>query len=297
MSTRQRPAFFRPVEFSYTGNAFSVSGGSSYSDFPQGTWANVMSLCHSVLAHLANDGVDIALALTDDLKFSWTPTGDITVTLHADLAEAFGFASTTVAMSNGVATVADYTPLYTWVAEFQRADQGGFDLDMQSIASGVESADGTWSGTEISGTRVYRTEIQLVNEWEYNLVSDAVGSDSSKRARCLEVFLDGALTAMPAYYLSVNPKGFWYYPDVNDAIDQCVLSTNEPWNEVTDNGVHFGYTDTANTRVFCAVTPDEIRGIKNGPSFPVGRLRFSTVFGFHTCPVPSNGWQYVDLSA
>jgi hypothetical protein len=295
MTAKSRPAFFRPVEFTYTGNAFSVSGGSDYSDFPQGVWANVMSLCHSVLAHLANDGVAVALAMTDDLKFSWTPTGDITLTLNADLANAFGFASTTVAMNNGVATIADYTPMYMWCAEFQRADQGGFDIDIQSIASGVESSDGTWSGTQISGTRVYRTEIQLINEYEYNLVTDATGSDAQKRARCLEVFMDGALTAYPNYYLSVSPKGFWYYPDVNDAIDQCVLSTDEPWNDVDDNDVHFGYTDNPNTRVFCAVSPDEIRSIKDSPSFAVSRLRFSTIFGFHTCPVPSNGWQYVDL--
>jgi hypothetical protein len=279
----------------YTGNAFSVSGGSDYSDFPQGTWANVMSLCHSVLAHLANDGVDIALALTDDLKFSWTPTGDITLTLHADLASAFGFASTTVAMSDGVATIADYTPLYMWCAEFQRADQNGFEVDLQSIASGMESADGTWSGIPINTYEVYRTEIQLINEYEYNLTMDAVGSNTQRKSRCLESFLIDSITAYPSYYLSVSPKGFWFYPNINDAIDQCVLSTSEPWNDVSDNGIQFGYSDSPNTRVFCVSSPGEMRGLKGNPSFAVSRVRYDVKFEFHTCPIPTNGWQYVDL--
>jgi hypothetical protein len=291
MSTTVRPAFLRPVEFTYTGAAFYVSGGSSYTDFPKGTWANVLSLVHSVLAHLSNDSVQITLSLTDDFKLSWTPFGDITVVLNSDLADYFGFASTTVAMSNGVATIADYTPKYCWIPAFQRADQDGFSRDLQNCATGVVSTDGTWSGTS-TGSAVYRTTIMFGAELETNLLVSAHGSDEQKRDRCLETFLEGALTAQPERATSVSPKGFWYYPNLNEAISQCVLTEVEPWAQASDDGVQFGYTDSPDTRVFCQTSPDQLQALRQSPSLPVSTIRYGVSFAFHTAPAPE--WQYVD---
>ena len=292
MTSKIRPVFLRPVEYTYTGTAFSVSGGSSYTDFPKGTWANVLSLCHSVLAHLWNDSVEISLALTDDFKFSWTPSGNITVVLDSFLSAAFGFASTTVAMSNGVATIADYTPLYCWIPEFMRADQDGFSRDLQNCATGVVSSDGTWSGISSGEDSVYKTTVSFGMELETNLMASAFGGTTQKRDRCLETFLIGALTAQPERSTSVSPKGFWYYPDINDAISQCVLATTEPWAETSDDGVQFEYTDSPNTRVFCMTSPEELQALRASPSIPVSTIRYVVGFSFHTAPAPS--WQYVD---
>jgi hypothetical protein len=294
MTASVRPVFLRPVEFTYTGYAFNISGGSSYNDFPEGTWANVLSLAHSMFAHLWNDGVEITLGLTDDFKFSLTPSGDITIVWYnTDIRDAFGFTGASTVLLDGVPTVADYRPLYTWIPDFQRADQGGFSRNLQECASGVVSADGTWSGTSTRGSTVFYTTTNFGMELETNLLVDAYGSSEYTSARCLENFLVGCLTAQPESATSKSPKGFWYYPDINDAISDCVLSTTEPWSEANDNGVQFGHTDSPNTRVFCMTSPDQLQDLRN-PSLPVGRVRYGSSFSFHTAPVPSGGWQYVD---
>lgn len=295
MAANIRPFFSRPVEFVYTGNAFSISGGSSYSDFPVGTWACPESLFHSVFAHLWNDGVEITIGLSDDLKAELTPSGNITIDWdNTTLRDILGFTGSSTALSDGVKTTATYALKYCWIPGFQRADQDGFSINLKLCADGVESSDGTWSGVLTGEANVYRTTITLGMEYETNLLHDADGSDVYKKARCLETFLIGSMTAMPTSDESVSPKGFWFYPDINDAIDICVLNTTEPWAEADDDGVQFGYTDSPNTRVFCATSPAEMQALRGNPALPASRIRYGVSFGFHTCPVPTEGWQYVD---
>lgn len=296
MTTTVRPAFIRPVEFTYSGNAFSVSGGSSYTSLPKGTYANAASLAHSVCATLWNDSVDVALSMSDDLKLKLTPSGSSPTIVwdNTTLRDILGFTGASTALSDGVATEATYTPQYCWFPTFTRADQGGFTQELQGVVTGVTSRDGTFSGIGPSSIYVYYTSITFPMELETKLCRSAYNSSEPEQARCLETFLRGAIEAMPTLPTSVSPKGFWYYPDVNDLITQTTLTESEPWNETTDNGINFDFTDSPNTRVFCAISPDEIGAFRGSPSLPVSTLRYGYTFSFHTAPVPANGWQYVD---
>jgi hypothetical protein len=297
MSTTIRPAFLRPIEFNYSGTAFSVSGGSNYTSFPTGTFANAASFAHSVCATLWNDSVDVALSMSDDLKFKLTPSGSSPTIVwdNTTLRDILGFTGASTALSDGVATEATYTPQYCWFPTYQRSDQGGFDQDLQSVVTGVTSRDGTFSGMGPSSIYVYFTSINFPMEYEEKLFRSAIGSNLFDQARCLETFMRGAIEAMPTLPTSVSPKGFWYYHDVNDLITQTTLTESEPWNETTDNGINFDFTDTENTRAFCATSPREIGSLgRNSPALPVGTLRYNISFSFHTAPVPSGGWKYVD---
>jgi hypothetical protein len=297
MSTTVRPVFLRPFQCTYTGNAFSISGGDSYSDFPQGTYANVLSLARSICNHLANDAVPIVASMSDDFKIQLTSIGaDRTIVWdNTDIRDAIGFTGASTFLPSGVATPATYTPQYTWIPEFQRGDQGGFARDLGAVASGSECADGTWIGIAVEDTQVYRTTIVFPMELETNLVVDAADSAVYKAARCMETFLVGALTATVTNDDCVSPRGFWYYPDINDAIAQLVMTGTDAWaDSATDIGVHFGWTTGEDTKVFCAVSPGELGDLRASPSLPVGRLRYGYEFSFHTCPAPDAGWQVVE---
>lgn len=292
--TTVRPVFLRPYQCVYTGNAFSISGGDSYADFPQGTYANVLSLARSICNHLDNDAVPIVASMSDDFKIQLTPTG-ISPTIvwdNTDIRDALGFTGASTALTSGVTTTATYRPEYVWIPQYQRGDQGGFARDLRNVAAGSRCADGTWVGIGVEDVQVYETNIAFPMELETNLVVDAEDSDVYTAERCLETFMVGALTETVVNDDCVSPRGFWYYPDINQAIAQLIMGGTDAWAaSATDIGVHFGWTSGADTKVFCAVEPGELGDLRASPSLPVGRLRYGYEFSFHTCPAPAAGWQ------
>lgn len=298
MSMEKRPVFLRPVEYTYTGTAFTV-GAVAFSAFPEGTWANALSLAHSFAAAICNEGTyTIAIGISDNFKFTLTPSGASPTITWDDtvLRDILGYTGASTALSDGVSTEATYTPEYCWIPSFQRSDQDSFSQDMTTIATGNISADGTWSGIKVSGTAVYSTEISFSMELETNLTHCADNSNLFSKERCLETFLEGCLTASTSDATYVSSKGFWYYPNINDAISDCVLSGTEPWCEATNIGIQFNYTDTAHKKVFCATSPSQLTALRSKPALSVSRLRWGYSFSFHTCPVPTEGWQYVDYT-
>lgn len=294
MAATIRPLFLRPVDYTYTGDAFSVSGGGEYDDFSEGTYANVVGLVHSVCAHLYNNAEGTVLwSFSDDFKIQLEGSGS-GLTLEWDdttLRDILGFTGASTVIPNGSTVTATYTPQYCWIPGFQRADRGGWSQDLASVAVGEEAEDGTWVGIAAGGSTVYRQSILFGMELETNLVISSFDSDEFKRARCLETFMHGALTAMPTSATSANPQGFWFFPDINDCyIGAGTLPATAPFSEDSDDGVHY---DT-DTRTFCAIKPRELEALRGSPSLSRSTLRYGYSFKFHTAPVPDEGWTYVD---
>ena len=287
----------RPVEYTYTGTSFTV-GATAFNAFPQGTYANPLSLAHSFAAAICNEGTyTIALSMSSSFLIGLTPSGSSPTITWDDttIRDIFGFTGASTALSDGVTTYASYTPLYCWIPTFYRDDQDYFTRDLPKVAVGTISADGTWSGIG-SGSTIYQQTIKFPQELETNLCISAYGTTTYKQDRCLETFLIGALTAYPSDATYVSPKGFWYYEDSANVISDCALSSTEPWSEATNIGVNFGLDSGADTKVFCSVSPNQLRGLRQSPGLAVSRTRYNYTFSFQTCPVPVEGWQYVDYT-
>ena len=294
MTTDARPVFLRPVEYTYTGTAFTV-GAVAFTTFSKGTFPNALSLAHSVAAAINNEGTyTIALSMSDGFLIGLTPSGaSPTITWNdTTLRDILGFTGASTALSDGVTTYASYTTLYCWIPTFQRGDQDGFSPDLSDVATGTLSKDGTWSGISTGGTLVYSTTITFSHELETNLLVSSFDTDDQKRARCLESFLIGAVSDGPTDATYASPKGFWYYPDINDAISQCTLTALEPWAEGDDIGVEFD-SDGGDTKVFCSTSPSQLSALRARPSMPFSTIRYGVTFSFQTCPAPT-GWAYED---
>lgn len=298
MTTTPRPVFLRPVEYTYSGTAFTV-GAVAFNSFSEGTYANVLSLWHSFGAAICNEGTyTVAISVSDAFKLQITPSGSSPTITWDDtsLRDIFGFTGASTALSDGVTTTATYTPEYVWDPGYERSDQDSFAQDLSSVSSGMTSADGTYSGNAATGNTVYHTSIAFPMILETNLVHSADGSNAYAKERCLETFLKGCLTVYPSVSTHVSPKGFWYYPNINDAISDCSLSATEPWNEATNIGVDFNYTDSPDKKVFCHTHPSALTALRVKASLPVSRHRYDYSFSFHTSAEPTEGWQYVDYT-
>lgn len=296
----------------YTGTLFTLDDGvdtvtATASTFGTGTWANPLSLAHSICAFSRNDGTfALAFVVSDDMKIKLYCEDTITITWsNTDLRDVLGYTGGSTVLTASTWNEATYTPTHCWIPERQRMDQGEFYRRINETAIGNVATDGVYSGINATGSTIWYRDIQFQFELSTNILASKETSSSSTNYdsdRCLETFLIGALTSSVTSDESVSPKGFWFYNDVRDVIydegGEAILNTTEPWAENTQNiGVLFDKGSSPHVKCFCHLNDaTSITHLSQQASLPASTQRFDTpIISFHTATAPL--WTYVDWSA
>ena len=274
MATAIRPCFARPVEFISIGTDFVC--GATNCTVQSGVYANVISLFRAFCL-AAGDWVDNA-RMTDDVELEFNAGETGTIELENDtLRSIFGFANSSLVVTDGQWMTADYHPEYVWFPERQKADQGVFRKSPKDQFAGEKSLTGNLSGISTGSTKYYRT-IRFVNELSTRLGTE-MAENSFEAARVIDKFFQDSISAAPTVHTHPSLKGFWYYDDINDFIADCTLVGTE-WADA--GGISFNRSFSPDTYVFCHFDPLGISVWEDSPAFPVSRLRYTVELSFTT---------------
>jgi hypothetical protein len=286
MSSTIKPAFLRPVEITNT-ETIQVkknAEGASYRtiEITSGVYASMSSVL-AAIETAANagalhdtDGITTTTSLIinsadTELVCRFQFSGSCTLKFYnADMAELFG-SSYTDSGAYATSFTMPNRAQFVWVPRYQNANQDYFCPVHKEIFSGIQTKSGSVAGLQ-TGPVVYYRNMEFVNESASNLYDEAATS-TTDTTRNLWYFVKGSLTSYPADADYASSKGFWFFPDWNNA--DFVPGT-------TQCGINFDYTSTPDLCAFCQF---EETGIKRPPkaSAPTGRLYYSVEFEIHTC--------------
>lgn len=273
------PALLRLVE--YTSIGTDVSGNSYDHTVSTGLYANVVALAQA--AFIEELGVD-NLRLSDDFKLELYSTAGTTLDIGATLAATLGF-STQVVIGVASWETATYQPRYIWIPKHNPSDQRAFGWRSRDLIRGAESSNGTLAAYQV-GSLTYDRNVTFIAEEADNLSKEFCTTDEDEY-RTLQTFVLGACTASPSSTGIGNPRGFWWYPNINDAIADC---THQPYSNLwsTAGDIDFHKTVSASTKVFCHFDKERMISQWERSAFlPKSTLLYNADISFHTAPIPT----------
>lgn len=317
MAATIRPAFIRPLEYINPSPAFSSTTGTPWSAtdsiYLSGTYANVASMIHAfcVVCTEQNDvGATVNWRLSDDLIPEFTTTVNITINFDdTDLSKLFGMYTGQLVLTAASWTTVDCMPgLYCagqfadigpfiWIPTNRESDQTIWSTRPRDAVSGVVTQSGKFVGNNLGWQPSYKMmlfPLELASNLSRNTM--VVGTDTIDPTA--ESFFTRSMNNYTTDDDSAETTGFWVYPDVNDLISDCGLTTTEPWNEATNIGTHFDQVSNADIKAFCATTPEELPSSWcTTPGMLATRLRYNESIGFHTVdPSHYPAWIYDDYA-
>ena len=286
MSSTIKPALMRPVyiENTETIQVKKQAEGASYRtiEITSGVYASMSAVLHAIEtaandgALLSSDGITTTTSIVinsadTDLVCKFQFSAACTLKFYnAAMADLFGSSYTDSGSYSTSFTMAN-RPQFVWVPRYQNANQDYFCASHKEIFSGIQTKSGSVAGLE-TGPAIYYRNLEFVNESASNLFDEA-STSASNMLRNLWQFVEGSLTSYPLDATFASNKGFWFFPDWNNAdfvpgVAQC--------------GINFDFTSTPDLCAFCQF---EETGIKRPPkaSAPTGRLYYSVEFEIHTC--------------
>lgn len=163
--------------------------------------------------------------------------------------------------------------------------------------TGVMAQNGAFVGMSTGYSPVYRQMI-----FPMQLASGLARSEMTVNSKLIDLtaqsFFEHSMQNWATEDTSVDTRGFWVYPDVNDAIADCGLDTTEPWNEGSDIGTEFLMSSGMDKKAFCHTSPGELPNMwGTEPAMLASRLRYNPTIGFHTIdPDAYPAWNYDDYA-
>ena len=245
MALRVRPAFLRPIEIVTGVNdtfTMTISASPYTVTVKQGVYAN----CLTLLAQVAIDVVADTPATTCNAYLSDANSGKAVISFDATadvttsaLLKLLGF---TTASYAGVTSIsADLYPEHMWVPTYQSKELGRFYPDQKKLVYGVTAKDGSVVG-RTSGPVLYYRDLEFYHESASNIFEETQNEDSEAQKRVLDYFARESLRSYPSKPNFPATRGFYYFPDINDA------TTASTW---TDTTMAYNGIDADNTYVFC----------------------------------------------
>ncbi len=217
------------------------------------TYANVIDLMYELNTLLDTDG-DLFLLRksnyapgtydTDFVPAIELTTGTMT-SITAGTIKAILFDSYTIDASR---TVADVTPLYSWIPKYRSSDGNWFQTEADSVVNGSIGVSGNLSGIAYTPRQTIELEFPFVTK-DNTFTGDATG-DAEKR--CFETVINQARAKSLQYSDSGNVycKGVYYIYNISQYLGNGSLVTS--WGDGYPNG-DFYY-------VFCTPAPPNIQG-------------------------------------
>lgn len=277
MTIDSRPILVRPIEHISIGNDITYTG-PSHITIATATYSNLASLASECMGYIFKD-----FRLTDNLRMEFQAKITTNVSFgNKTLLHAMGWDDSFNVTENQWYTADNISP-YLWVPEHQKADQRSFWRASNSYFMGTKAINGNLSGVTL-GDVAYSRALKIQAEKSENL-GEEFGTTDIEVARCLDRFIRGAVTAYPATRTNPSPRGFWFYPNVNDYIDQCNwshINTKPEWQD--NGGIEFANGDTY---VFCHFDDIACSDWRNSPFFGVGHARYNVELYFTTAQKPT----------
>jgi hypothetical protein len=288
MTYKARPVFARPIEINSTNRHLDVrniSGTATSVTLDTGVYACIHSFAYDFCTQLVSTTfIDTMTATFSGSNFATTFTGDVYYRLEwsdTPLADIFGFNSATSTASqvgSDWVLTSSYRPNSVWLPTYIQADQDCWVCDSAGQFSGGQTLAGNLAGVT-TGPVLYYRKFKFVHESAVNVIR-SVATSTYWQTRCLEQFMYDARLATPVEVTGVSVKGFYVFPDLNNAL--ATISS-----AMGDGGVAWDIGGSANTYVFCHPSPE---GFKlDGAAMPQGRDRYHCSFSVHTATAPTWG--------
>ena len=274
MATSIRPCFARVIEHVSAG--VDITFGANTETVPTGVYANVIALLRELVAQ--SGGWIIDVRISDDIKIElrFGFSGNV-VFDNTDLRDILGFTGGSLSVTSGNWYTATYTPLYIWYPEHTFADQGSFRKRSVDRFVGEKSLTGNVAGIGTGSTKWDRRIV--FNAEDGARLGEELCTTTYEAERCLDTFFDGAMTSAPSVASHPCTKGFWYYQDINDFIEDCTTTGSE-WED--NGGIRFTLSSSPDTYVFCNFEIDGLSDWRSQPFFVRSRLKYNVEISFTT---------------
>ena len=295
--TTYKPIFCRPIEIqdstSYYRVNYDVQGGANVNaDLDAGTYSSIAALCEGLetAANAAGVGKTIVWEFSDSggvLKITCRNSSDTTmlnITPGADLANIIGDPATTWNLGYTDYThTAPYAPEFCWIPQYQNATQDFFAPRLDQNMAGDTMKSGRYVGNKTSSNPIQYKRLRFTNELARNLFNEGATTQESTYSvyehRNLYKFTE-CMTWNNQESGNPDARGFFYYPNWNDLIDNPeTVPGGKTGIDTQREGVGFNL-DSPDFFTYCQFEHNPFQ--HPTPNAPSGREYYEVEFTIHT---------------
>lgn len=265
-----REALFRPIEITSANNGLTITGTGAvsadtgvYGGLPMLLW-ELTDICGAAYTWSldSTDGYKVKVVGTSgnfDVTFTETPLRDL-----------LGF---TANLTGAATYTATNYPQFSFIPSFGRSNLDAFWLD-RNVVRGTNAHSGAYSGVSTGrDNQMKRLEFPLELA---ERVADEFGLSAYDKDSNWSTFEYGCRTVQATAAANPSPKGFYLFPDVDDAVSGI--------QSMDSGGLTFKYTSSPDTYVFC-----QPKGSIATPSagIPNSRIRYDISCYLTTADAPT----------
>jgi hypothetical protein len=286
--TIYKPAFFRPIEIQSSSNAwkrvtYDVQGGATTAiDIATGVYSSIPALLYALTQAAIPVGNNVQWFLVDssgDLRIRCTGTTAMKVLAETELEDIIGDPLNAMNVSYATTQTCPYAPEYTWIPTHQNALQDRFHLDHKKAGAGSISQTGEIVGNRL-GPDIYFRRLKFTNEEATNIFNEAATIEYHN-TRNVDAFVLGSMWSAPIESGNPSTRGFFFYPDWNDAIDYAAFMPGGTTGINTSRlGINYDYSSNHDMFTFCQFDSSPFDPGK--ASFQYGRRFYEIEFEIHT---------------
>lgn len=293
MATLPKPIFMRPIEI--TGDTDSITitpnGGTPTAvTINTGVYSSIQAVLYAFETKansVVGDGVtDIDFGLYDtdgEVNVRVVFVGNTAkIIFSGDTGPLLGFnySNSYIATHTGL-----YRPDSVWLPGYQVANQGRFQPKQKDLFAGAQAKNGALAGTT-TGATIYYRKLRFENEQAYNLMEEGITANTRDDGRYdllhLDYFAKEARTCQTSVADLPSKRGFWFWPDWQDAIDNPdTMPGGTDGDTDTYNGINFDLDTDPDLFAFCQFAPAGFR-MPQSVDAPTGRVYYHVDFEIHT---------------
>lgn len=289
--TTYKPIFFRPIEIVNSGTkynriTYTYTGHAAVNaDIDLGVYSSLPALLeaietaglaiapggHTCAWSLVESGFTVYVRCVTDVscEIDFPASSELKYIL-GDPAESFNAAGTT--------HTAPYPPWYTWVPTYQNATQDHWQQQFDKQFAGRVTQTGELAGNRI-GPAIWFKKLRFFSEPALNIYDDA-STDTYIQECNLESFLD-CMYSTPEDDANPSTRGFFYYPDWNNAINYPEdVPGGTTGIATTYHGTQYDLSSSPDRFTFCQFAENPLN--KLGAAFDKGRNYQEVEFEIHT---------------
>lgn len=285
-----KPIFFKPIEIiNSTGIkriTYSYPSGAPVTynaDLTPGVYSSLPALLKGLsnagTTAMAGPGITVSWTLTEVSGYYYvlcTTSASVSITLTA-LANYLG--CVTGFTTYGTTHTGTVLPRFTWQPTYQNATQDRWHYDYKTMGHGQLSQTGQHVGNLAGPNLMYR-KMRFTNEPARNVLTEA-SLDAYNPYNNFEYFVYHSMWSAPATTGNVSTRGFFFYPEREDAKDNPTIYPGGSTGISTSRlGVKYDLTSTPDLFTFCQFDDDPISQIKASSPHGIGHYEFD--FEMHT---------------
>lgn len=309
MTSAHKPVFMRPVEITSAIASIDIrddDGGEAWTTITidTGVYSSMQAVLYAFECRAKDDIATMTtnIAFVDDgngeivVKFTFTGTtlgGGIKID-SATIGNFWGEAAGTY---TGLSSKTfQWRPQYIWLPGYQVAVQTRFHKVQKELAAGKTAKTGQVASIT-TGPDIYYRDLEFHNEKAINLFDEAATATSAPdyTKLNLDYFAQYARVSQPSSSGYPCTRGFWFWPDWNDAIDNpSTMPGGASGTGSTREGINFDLSSTADLFAFCqfdedGFSPPAAVDVPTGREYHIARFTIHTISETPTWQAPDQG--------